>query len=114
MEINRINPADRWSDAVIHNGTLYCTCVANDLTADAGIQTASALAELDAVLRQAGSDKTRLLDVTIFLVDLRDFGAMNAVWDQWVTHGHAPVRCTVQAQLMDPRFKIEIKAIAAV
>jgi len=39
---------------------------------------------------------------------------MNRAWDEWVVAGHAPVRCTVQAKLMNPAYKVEIKIIAAV
>lgn len=114
MPIQRINPEDRWSDAVIHNNTLYYTSVPENLDDGAQAQTENALAALDAILQRAGTDKSRLLDVTIFLADAGDFEAMNTAWDAWVVPGHAPVRCTVQAKLMHAKFKIEIKAIAAV
>lgn len=112
--IQRIQPEARWSDAVIHNGTLYYTSVPENLDADALAQTENALTAIDAILIQAGSDKSRLLDVTIFLADANDFAAMNTAWDAWVVAGSAPVRCTVQATLMNPKYKVEIKAIAAV
>ncbi|MBP1520268.1 MAG: Rid family hydrolase, partial [Klebsiella pneumoniae] len=51
---------------------------------------------------------------TIFLADKSDFAAMNKAWDAWVVAGHAPVRCTVEATLMNPQYKVEIKIIAAV
>ncbi|OOC11727.1 hypothetical protein BM451_20150 [Dickeya dadantii] len=114
MSITRINPDTRWSDAVIYNNTLYYTSVPENLDGDALAQTENALASLDAILQQAGTDKNRLLDVTIFLADAADFAAMNAAWDAWVVAGCAPVRCTVEAKLMNPKFKVEIKAIAAV
>ncbi|ATA24091.1 hypothetical protein BIY26_09880 [Brenneria goodwinii] len=113
MSITRIEPEARWSNAVIHNNTLYHTCVADNLDGDAQAQTKNALAALDDVLQRAGTDKSRLLDVTIFLADADDLAAMNAEWDAWVAPGSAPVRCTVQAKLMDPKYKLEIKVIAA-
>ncbi|PDO89672.1 RidA family protein [Kosakonia sacchari] len=114
MTIVRIDAADRWSDVVIHNQTLYYTGVPENLDADAFEQTANTLAQIDAVLLKQGSDKTRILDATIFLADGDGFAAMNRAWDAWVVAGHAPVRCTVQAKLMNPRYKVEIKIIAAV
>lgn len=114
MTIVRIDAADRWSDVVIHNQTLYYTGVPENLDADAFEQTANTMAQIDAVLLKQGSDKTRILDATIFLADGDDFAAMNRAWDAWVVAGHAPVRCTVQAKLMNPRYKVEIKIIAAV
>ncbi|ORJ50731.1 hypothetical protein B2M27_09200 [Kluyvera intermedia] len=114
MTITRIDADARWSDAVIHNQTLYYTGVPENLDADAFEQTANTLAQIDAVLAKQGSDKTRILDATIFLVEKSDFAAMNKAWDAWVVAGHAPVRCTVQAGLMNPKYKVEIKIIAAV
>ena len=81
---------------------------------DAFEQTANTLAQIDAVLEKQGSSRSRILDATIFLADGADFAAMNQAWDAWVVAGHAPVRCTVQATLMDPQYKVEIKIIAAV
>ena len=106
MTITRIDADARWSDAVIHNQTLYYTGVPENLDADAFEQTANTLAQIDAVLARQGSDKTRILDATIFLVDKSDFAAMNKAWDAWVVAGHAPVRCTVQAVLMNPKYKV--------
>ncbi|WJD48780.1 MULTISPECIES: RidA family protein [unclassified Enterobacter] len=114
MTIVRIDAAARWSDAVIHNQTLYYTGVPENLQADAFEQTANTLAQIDAMLISQGSDKSRILDATIFLADSKDFAAMNKAWDAWVVAGHAPVRCTVQATLMNPQYKVEIKIIAAV
>ncbi|AKL12593.1 TPA: RidA family protein [Kluyvera intermedia] len=114
MTITRIDADARWSDAVIHNQTLYYTGVPENLDADAFEQTANTLAQIDAVLAKQGSDKTRILDATIFLVEKSDFAAMNKAWDAWVVAGHAPVRCTVQAGLMNPKYKVEIKIIAAI
>ncbi|QIX97502.1 RidA family protein [Cedecea sp. FDAARGOS_727] len=114
MSIVRIKPEARWSDAVIHNQTLYYTGVPENLDADAYQQTANTLEQIDTLLAELGSDKTRILDATIFLPDGADFGAMNKAWDEWVVAGQAPVRCTVQAKLMNPRYKVEIKIIAAV
>lgn len=114
MTIQRIDPEDRWSEAVVHNNTVYYTSVPEDLSGDITAQTASALHAIDKILARAGSDKTKILDATIFLADKANFSAMNAAWDAWVAHGSAPVRCTVEAALMNPDYKVEIKIIAAV
>nr|CDS58476.1 conserved hypothetical protein [Serratia symbiotica] len=65
------------------------------------------------MLARVGSEKNRILDATIFPANAADFAAINAAWDAWVVAGNAPVRCTVQAQLMNPKYKVEIKIIAA-
>ena len=113
MSIERINPEQRWSDATVFNDTIYFTSVPENLEADATAQTANALAAIDMLLAQLGSDKSRVLDATIFLADGADFEAMNAAWDAWVVPGKAPVRCTVQAKLMHPQYRVEIKIVAA-
>ncbi|CAI0742836.1 RidA family protein [Serratia proteamaculans] len=113
MNIERIDPDQRWSEAVVHNDTVYYTSVPENLDDDATAQTANALAAIDVILARVGSDKSRVLDATIFLADGADFAAMNAAWDAWVVAGSAPVRCTVQAKLMNPKYKVEIKIIAA-
>ena len=114
MTIVRIDAEARWSDVVIHNQTLYYTGVPENLDADAFEQTANTLAQIDAILQKQGSDKSKILDATIFLANKDDFAAMNKAWDAWVVAGNAPVRCTVQATLMKPEYKVEIKIIAAV
>jgi len=113
MTIERIRPEPRMSDIVIHNDTIYSTAVPENLDANAKDQTAETLAIIDAALTEAGSDKSKILDATLFLVNKEDFPAMNEAWDAWVSPGNAPVRCTVQANLMNPKYKIEIKIIAA-
>lgn len=80
-----------------------------NLDEDATAQTASTLTTIDVLLARVGSDKNRILDATIFLANAAHFAA----WDAWVVAGSAPVRCTVQAQLMNPKYKVEIKIIAA-
>ncbi|MDC9620065.1 RidA family protein [Xenorhabdus sp. XENO-7] len=113
MTIERIDPDIRWSEAVIHNDTIYYTSVPEKLDGDITEQTADTLAAIDIMLQRLGSDKSKIIDATIFLADKTDFAGMNAAWDAWVIAGSAPVRCTVQAKLMNPKYKVEIKIIAA-
>ncbi|WP_075181965.1 RidA family protein [Pantoea sp. 1.19] len=113
MTIERIDVGPRMSEAVIHNGLVYYTSVPENLEADAEAQTANALAVIDALLTRVGSDKSKILDATLFLPNLADLDAMNRAWDAWVAPGQAPVRCTVHAGLVNPDYKIEIKVIAA-
>lgn len=112
--IQRLNVAARYSDAAICQGVVYLAgmvpeCAATDIRS----QTADVLAQIDRLLAEAGSDKTRLLRVQIYLADIRDIGAMNEVWDAWVAPGCAPPRATVQAPLADPLWRIEVVATAA-
>lgn len=114
MTIKRLHVGPRMSEAVIANGLVFLAGqVAGDDEADITGQTRQVLAAIDGLLAEAGTDKSRLLTANIFLVDLADFAAMNAVWEAWVSPGNTPARATVQAKLAQPGWKIEIVASAA-
>lgn len=114
--ITRLHGNGRLSKAVIHNGTVYLTGqVAEDHPdASATVQTREVLDRIDALLAEAGSDKTRILKAFLFVPDMALFGEINAVWDEWVVAGHEPARSTVEARLTADCFKIEITVTAAV
>lgn len=112
--IQRFETGPRMSEAVVHNGTVYLAGqVADDASADIAGQTRQILDAIDALLARTGSDKSKILRAQIYLVDLSEFAAMNAVWEQWVVPGHTPARATVQAALANPQWKIEIVVTAA-
>ncbi|MFA7665561.1 MAG: RidA family protein [Burkholderiaceae bacterium] len=112
--IQRLHIGRRMSDIVIHNGTIYLAGqVADDPSQDVASQTRQILEIIDRLLAEVGSDKTKILQAQIFMADMADFAAMNAVWDAWVPEGHTPARATVEARLATPDFRVEIKVIAA-
>jgi len=114
MTIKRFHVGARMSAAVVHNGTIYLAGeVAEDPSQDTEGQTRQILASIDRLLAECGSDKTRILSAQIFLADIADFKAMNSVWDTWVPAGHTPARATVEAKLATPKYRVEIKVIAA-
>lgn len=114
MTIKRLHVGPRLSEAAIHNGVVYLAGqIADDPSADAAGQTRQILASIDRLLAEAGSDKSQLLQVTIFIASMSDFAAMNQVWDQWVVPGATPPRATVEAKLAQPAYRVEIKVIAA-
>jgi enamine deaminase RidA (YjgF/YER057c/UK114 family) len=115
MNIQRINPGKRLSDATVYNGVAY---LAGQVPEDARLpireQTRSVLAQIDAILATVGSDKTRILSATIYLSSMGDFAAMNEVWDAWVgADSQTPARATVEARLASPDDKVEIQVTAA-
>jgi len=113
--IQRFETGPRMSEMTVHNSVAYLAGqVADDASADISGQTRQVLAQIDALLAQAGSDKSRVLRAEIFLADIGDFAAMNAVWETWVVPGHTPARATVQATLARPEWKVEILITAAV
>ena len=112
--IQRFDVGTRLSEMAVHNGVCYLAGqVAADDTQDAAGQTRQVLAAIDALLARAGSDKSKLLMVQIFLADLADFPAMNEVWEAWLPAGNAPPRATVQAALARPGWKVEMVVTAA-
>ena len=113
MQIQRHGSTRRYSDSVVHNGTVYLVEVPSNLDADITAQTENLLASVERLLAQAGSDKSRLLMATIYLADMADYRAMNAVWDAWLPEGSAPARACVQASLANPGFRVEIVLTAA-
>ena len=114
MTIQRHHVGKRLADMVVHGGTIYLAGqVADDLNADITTQARQVLARIDRLLAEAGSGKDRMLSATIYLPDMADFAAMNAVWEAWIVPGHPPARATVQAKLAASGYKIEIQVIAA-
>lgn len=115
MTIERHGTTARYSDIVVHNRTAYIVEVPSSDATDITTQTGEVLASLEASLQRAGSGKDRLLMATIYLTDLADYAAMNAVWDAWLPPGGAPSRaCVKVAGLAHPGWRIEIATTAAV
>ena len=113
--IQRHEVGPRMSELAVHNGVAYLAGqVPEDVTQDIVGQTRQVLEAIDALLAQAGTDKTRILRAQIFLADIGDFAGMNQAWDAWVAAGHTPPRATVQAPLAKPEWKVEIVVTAAV
>ena len=115
MSIKRIAPGPRMSKAVVHGNTVYLAGQVADKAAgkSVGEQTKDILSIIDGLLAEAGTDKSKLLMVNIWLSDISTFAEMNAVWDKWVVTGQTPGRATVEAKLAAPQFTVEIAVIAA-
>jgi enamine deaminase RidA (YjgF/YER057c/UK114 family) len=116
MTIRRMHTNERSSQIVTHANTVYLAGqVARDApNASIERQTENALQRIDALLAEAGSDKSRLLNATIWLADPREFPQMNAVWCAWLPPGAGPARTVVEGRLAYPEFRVEIAVIAAV
>lgn len=114
MSIQRLHTEKRYSEIVIHNGTVYLAGqLADDYAGDIREQTRQTLANIDRLLAEAGSDKTKILSVTIYLKDMADYAGLNLEWDAWVAAGAAPGRACVEAKLYDPRVRVEMMVVAA-
>lgn len=117
MPIERRHVGKRLSEAVVFTPggerlVYLAGQVADDRTTDITTQSKQVLAAIDRLLAEVGSDKTRMLSATIFLPDMADFPALNAVWETWVVPGQTPARATVEAKLAHPDYKVEIQVVA--
>ncbi|CAN5426751.1 RidA family protein [soil metagenome] len=111
--ITRLESGARMSEAVIHGDTVYLAGQVGEPGEDITAQTTTVLSEIDRLLAAAGSEKSKILMATIWLADIADFAAMNAVWDAWVDKANPPARATSEAKLAAPDYLVEIVIVAA-
>ncbi|MFT5259802.1 MAG: enamine deaminase RidA (YjgF/YER057c/UK114 family) [Saprospiraceae bacterium] len=102
------------SKIVIHGDTIYLSGqVADTRDGDIKTQTQEMLAKVEALLVEAGSDKTKILSATIWLASIGHFAQMNEVWDAWASEGNKPARACTEARLASPDLLVEVSVIAA-
>ena len=112
--IKRQHSNQRMSQLVSYNGQVFTAGqVAKDPCEDVAGQTRQILAQIDALLADAGSDKSHLISANIWVSDIRQFAQMNEVWDAWVDSENAPVRACVESRLARPELLVEIQVVAA-
>ena len=114
MAITRHEPGPLLSLAVEHGDTVYLAgIVAKNLQQDVKGQTEEVLAEIDRLLAKAGSHKSKILQATIWVPDIRLRAAMNEVWTRWVDPKNLPGRACIEAKLADPAALVEIMVTAS-
>ena len=114
-DIQRISGNPRMSMAVVHGGLVV---LSGQVAIDAGGGSITAQAEeilgrIDALLAEAGTDKSRLISCNLYVADIATLPEINTVWDAWVSPGNAPARTTIETRLASPRYALEIGATAA-
>jgi enamine deaminase RidA (YjgF/YER057c/UK114 family) len=116
MSITRIGVGKRMSAAVVHGGVARLAGFVAEKTAGKSVreQTAEILEMIDATLKEAGTDKTKILKANIWITNIATFSQMNEAWDAWVPQGHTPARATVEAKLAAPGLDVEIMVEAAI
>lgn len=124
--ITRLDTSERFSEAVVHGGVVYlagqvpdaaaCDVLEADGAPSAYAQTRSVLEQVDALLARAGSDKSRLLSATVYIVGFdAAYASMNRAWVEWLPAGSAPARATVgSVTLAKKEWLVEIVVTAAV
>jgi enamine deaminase RidA (YjgF/YER057c/UK114 family) len=112
--VQYLNPAPRYSDAAVHGGVVYLAGqVPSDPTADMAAQTRQVLEQVDRLLWEAGSERSRILMAQVIVQDIADVPVMNQVWEGWFDGIVAPPRATFAAPLVNPLWKIEVVVTAA-
>lgn len=114
--IERFHTGPRMSKIVRYGGLVYlCGQTAGGVEGldDITAQTKEMLSRVDALLNEAGTDRSRILSATIYLKDMTDFSGMNAAWEAWVPADSAPARATVEARLASPHLLVEVSVVAA-
>jgi len=113
-DIKRFDFDTRIHHGVVYNGMVHLTGQVGTPGKSAADQMREVLAKIDDLLAKAGTDKTRILHVQMWLDDVRDFDEVNAVWDAWMPKQHAPARSTGQARMAKPGMLVELIVTAAV
>ena len=115
MTIERHDIGPRMSKVVVHGDTVYLAGLTAEKTVgqSVGEQTREILAAIDDLLAKAGTDKSKLLQATIWLQDIRTVDEMNTVWDAWVVPNATPGRACIEARLQSPAKMVEIRVTAA-
>lgn len=114
-KLTRIGVGPRLCEAVIHGDMIYLAGMVAETAIGQSVaaQTADILAQIDQILTDAGTDKTNIIEATIWLADMATFAEMNSVWDRWVPQGNTPARACVEAKLARPDITVEIRVNAA-
>jgi len=97
---------------VVHGGLAYTVATDPECSATLYDQTRGALAQLDEHLAEIGLDKSRLLQVIVYITDMEQKPEMNRAWDEWVDRENAPQRACLGAGLEEGDL-IEVVATAA-
>jgi enamine deaminase RidA (YjgF/YER057c/UK114 family) len=116
MSLKRIGAGNRMSEAVIHGGKVYLAGMVAEEAKGKSVkeQTKDILGQIDDILKQAGTDKTKILKANIWLTDIKTWAEMNEAWDAWVVPGQTPARATVEAKLAAPGLDVEIMVEAVI
>ena len=72
------------------------------------------LRRVDELLKLAGTDKSKLLSVQVWIADMRLFEDHNAIWNEWVDPANPSARTCLTAGFWRPGMLVEVMAVAAV
>lgn len=107
-KITRIESNNRMSQGVAYGDMIWLAGQVGNPNESVEAQTTTILANIDRLLAELGSDKSRILSAQIWLADMANFAQMNAVWDKWVDQANPPARATGEAKLATSEYGVEI------
>ena len=114
QNIVRHEPGAILSRAVEYNGMVFLAgLTADDYSLDIKGQTEQVLKKIDKYLAAAGTNKSRLLSVVIYINKMANKEDMNKVWQVWMDKANPPARACVEAQLGSANTLLEIMVTAA-
>ena len=109
-----------YSQAIVHNGMAYLSgqipldpATVQVVEGDIGVQTERVLENMAAVLAACGSSLGQIVKTTVFLKDMGEFAAMNAVYGRYFGT-NPPARSTVEVARLPRDVRVEIECIAIV
>mmetsp|Transcript_3168 Transcript_3168/g.9665 ORF Transcript_3168/g.9665 Transcript_3168/m.9665 type:complete len:281 (-) Transcript_3168:88-930(-) len=113
--IKRMEEGPKFNQIVTHGGIVYLSGQIPTDTSDQSIggQTLQVLNRIDSLLKTAGTEKSHLLSVSVWLKDINDFAAFNDAWDKWLDTENKPTRAVVEAKLAKSEWLVEVAATAA-
>ena len=115
LNIERFDVDKRFSDSVRYGDLVFISGQVGSGGSTIEEQTRSALADVDAALLKAGTDKSKILEATVWLANIsEDYAGMNSVYDLWLVAGKPAARACVEAKLASPSSRVEIRVIAAI
>jgi enamine deaminase RidA (YjgF/YER057c/UK114 family) len=113
MTLERHRSNQRMSQAVRSGNQLYLAGqVAKDPVPDIAEQTRQIFRSIEELLVMGGSSKQNMVSAMIWITDMDNFAAMNAVWDAWIAGENPPARACVQARLARSELLVEIQVVA--
>lgn len=114
MAVQRLHVEKRFSEIAISGNLVHLAGqLASDTSLDIRGQTKQTLDIIDRFLADAGTDKSQIMSVTIYLKDIeKDYAAFNEIWDLWVSDIQALPRTCVEAKLYSPQVLVELTVVA--
>lgn len=114
QDIQRFDSGRRMSKAVVHGDTVYLCGQVGVRGTSIEDQTQEALNRVQTLLESVGSNKSKMLQVIIWLKSMDDFDAMNRIWEAWLPEGMAPARACAQSALASDELLVEFTVTAAI